>query len=44
MQNSPLVTVLMPCYNAQDYLAEALESIMQQSYQNLDILCINDGS
>lgn len=42
--NQPLITVLMPCYNAAPYLAEALESIINQTYQNLEILCINDGS
>ena len=34
----------MPCYNAMPYLPEALESIMHQTYTNLEILCINDGS
>lgn len=34
----------MPCYNAMPYLAQALESIMNQTYTNLEILCINDGS
>ncbi|MFO7790847.1 MAG: glycosyltransferase family 2 protein [Bacteroidales bacterium] len=42
--NDPLITVLLPCYNARAYLPEALESVMHQSYQNLEILCINDGS
>lgn len=40
----PLVTVLMPCYNAMPFLPEALESMMNQTYRNLEILCINDGS
>ncbi|MGD9991905.1 MAG: glycosyltransferase family 2 protein [Salinivirgaceae bacterium] len=44
MSNTPLVTVLMPCYNALPYLPEALESIINQTYTNLEILCINDGS
>lgn len=44
MQNKILITVLMPCYNAQDYLPDALESIINQTYKNLEILCINDGS
>ena len=44
MNSSPLVTVLMPCYNAMPYLTEALESMMNQTYRNLEILCINDGS
>ena len=42
--NTPLITVLMPCYNTMPYLPEALESIIQQTYNNLEILCINDGS
>lgn len=44
IENKPLVTVLMPCYNAMPYLPEALESIIYQTYSNLEILCINDGS
>ena len=42
--NSTLVTVLIPCYNAMPFLSEALESIINQTYTNLEILCINDGS
>lgn len=41
---TPLITVLLPCYNAMPYLREALESIIHQTYTNLEILCINDGS
>lgn len=44
MQSKSLVTVLMPCYNALPFLKEALDSIINQTYQNLEILCINDGS
>jgi len=40
----PLVTVLMPVYNAEKYLRPALESIINQTYKNLEILIINDGS
>jgi glycosyltransferase involved in cell wall biosynthesis len=40
----PLVTVLMPCYNAMPFLKEAMDSIVNQTYRNLEILCINDGS
>lgn len=39
-----LVTVLLPCYNGLPYLHEALQSIREQSYSNLEILCIDDGS
>lgn len=34
----------MPCYNAMSFIKEALDSIVNQTYQNLEILCINDGS
>lgn len=44
MSQSPLITVLMPCYNAMPFLKEALDSIVNQTYTNLEILCINDGS
>jgi glycosyltransferase involved in cell wall biosynthesis len=43
MQN-PLVTVVLPCYNAMPFLREALDSIVNQTYANLEILCVNDGS
>lgn len=39
-----LVTVLMPVYNAERYLAEAIESILHQTYQDFEFLIINDGS
>jgi glycosyltransferase involved in cell wall biosynthesis len=43
--NEPaLITVLMPVYNAEKYLKEAIESILNQSYTNFEFLIINDGS
>lgn len=44
MITSPLVSVLMPVYNAEKYLAEAIESILNQSYTNFEFLIFNDGS
>ena len=41
---APLVSILLPCYNAETYLEEALLSILDQSYDNIEILCIDDGS
>jgi glycosyltransferase involved in cell wall biosynthesis len=41
---NPLVTVIMCVYNAGEYLRPALESIIAQTYRNLDILIIDDGS
>ena len=40
----PLVTVLLPVYNAEKFLSEAIDSILNQTYQNFEFLLINDGS
>src|SRR5690554_4168647 len=40
----PLISVIMPCYKADQFLPIALDSIINQTYTNLEILCINDGS
>ena len=38
------VSIIIPVYNAENYLAECLDSIIAQSYPNLEIICIDDGS
>ena len=40
----PLVSVVMPVYNAQDYLAEAINSMLSQTYQNFELIIIDDAS
>ncbi|QKD71049.1 glycosyltransferase family 2 protein [Proteus terrae] len=40
----PLVSVVIPAYNAQDYLERAVNSVLNQSYNNIEIIIINDGS
>ena len=40
----PLVSVIMPVYNAQNYVEEAILSILNQTYQNFEFIIINDGS
>lgn len=40
----PLVSVIMPVYNAQDYIRPAVESVLAQTYKNLEIICVNDCS
>lgn len=40
----PLVSVLMPAYNSEKYIAQAIQSILDQSYQNFELLIMNDGS
>lgn len=44
MQNQPLVSVLMPVYNCENYILEAVESILQQTYSNFELLLIDDCS
>ena len=38
------LSVVMPVYNAEKYLSEAIESILQQSFEDFEFLIINDGS
>lgn len=40
----PTLTVVVPAYNVAEYLASCLDSILGQSYSNLDVLVVNDGS
>ena len=40
----PLISVIVPVYNGQDYLEKCIESIEEQTYENLEIIIINDGS
>lgn len=42
--DSPLVTILMPVYNAELFLKRAMESILNQTYKNIEFLIIDDGS
>ncbi len=42
--SKPIVSVIIPCYNAAFFLKEALDSIVKQTYKSLEILIIDDGS
>lgn len=44
MKNTPLISVIVPVYKVEKYLAECLDSICRQTYKNIEIICINDGS
>lgn len=40
----PRVSIVIPVYNGSNYLAEAIDSALAQTYQNLEIIVVNDGS
>lgn len=40
----PLVSILIPCYNNQDFVGEAIESALNQTYSNIEVIVVNDGS
>ena len=40
----PLVTIIIPVYNGANFLSEAIESALMQTYSNLEIIVVNDGS
>ena len=41
---SKLVSVIIPAYNAEDFIFECIQSILNQTYRNIEIIVINDGS
>ena len=40
----PMVSVVVPVYNVEDYLAECLDSLLAQTLERIQIVCVNDGS
>ena len=44
IMNNPLISVIIPAYNSDRYLGRCLESIINQTYHNLEIIVVDDGS
>lgn len=44
MHSKELITVIIPVYNAEKYMAEAIESVFEQTLQPFEIIVVNDGS
>lgn len=43
-KNSPLVSIIIPVYNVEKFLRTCLDSIINQTYKNIEVICVNDGS
>ena len=40
----PIVSILIPVYNVENYLDKCLDSVISQTMNNIEIICVNDGS
>lgn len=41
---NPLVSIIVPIYNVENYLSQCIDSLLAQSYQDIEIILVNDGS
>jgi glycosyltransferase involved in cell wall biosynthesis len=44
MNKNPLISIIMPIYNTERYLSESVESVLNQTYSPIELICVNDSS
>ena len=44
MSSKPKVSIIIPVYNVEKYLADCLDSVVNQTLEDVEIICVNDGS
>ena len=44
INNSSKISIIIPVYNVKEYIKEAIESVINQTYKNIEIIIINDGA
>lgn len=44
MKSEPTLSILVPCYNVENYLSQCLLSIQNQTFKDFEVICLNDGS
>ena len=40
----PKISIIIPCYNAEKYINQTLDSVLAQTFKDFEVICINDGS